>query len=186
MNDIMHDHLNKLRIISKIREGQSLNTRNGQFSVYEPSIANWIWRKLAGDDKDEVVRCLQDFYRSLDQTVEQLIGEIKGETQDTARKNRLAYVAINLAEKIRSSIKGIECLSKTYTSYTKTTSTLEGIVQDFAIVTYKQLLDVIPVDKMTKVLRERVTYNDIILYDGATNISPLLLAQKETDHKEEY
>jgi hypothetical protein len=50
------------------------------------------------------------------------------------------------------------------------TATLEGIVQDFAVVTYRQLIEVIPEEQMTKALRSKVLYNDMTLVD-ATEIA---------------
>jgi hypothetical protein len=170
MNDIMHEHLNKLRIISKIRKGQKLDTTHGQLSVYEPGFLNWIYRRYYGDNKEESARFLQDFYKSLEQSAQQLISEIKINSSDEDRYNRLIYVAINLAEKIKVSLHGIECLSHTYMTFPKMTATLEGIVQDFAVVTYRQLIEVIPEEQMTKALRSKVLYNDMTLVD-ATEIA---------------
>jgi hypothetical protein len=164
MNNMLHEQLNRLRLISKLQEGQSLDTGNG-LTVYEFSYTNWLWRKWNRDNKDEVTRFLQEFYRSIDQSVEQLVGDIRL-TKDEHKKNKLLHVASNLAEKLKSSISGVEKLSRTYATYPKTTSTLEGIVQDFAIVTYKQLLEVMPRDKLTKSLKDNVTYNGMILYIG--------------------
>lgn len=160
----MHDHLNQLRIISKVRVGQRLDTTNG-ITVYEDSIFNWFLRKYYHDNKDEGTRYLQDLYRSIDQTVEQLTTDINN-IIDTTQKTRKIQIALNLAEKIQSSIHGIENLSKTYASYPKTTATLEGIVQDFAIVTYTQLLDIIPHKKFSKVIKKNINYNGAIFYLG--------------------
>lgn len=166
MNDIMHEYLNKLRIIGKIRKDEKLDTTNGQLNVYRPGWFNWIYRKYYGDNKEEGTRYLQDFFKSLDQTVEQLVSEINLYTPKqgqvtTARYNKLINIAINLAEKIKQSIHGIENLSHTYAAYPRTTSTLEGIIQDFALPTYKQLIDIIPSARLTKVLKERFKYGSI-------------------------
>ena len=59
MNINLHEQLNKLRIISKLREGQSLYTKEN-ITVYEFSYLNWAWRKWYNDNKEEVVRYLQD------------------------------------------------------------------------------------------------------------------------------
>lgn len=167
MNNIMHEHLNKLRIISTIREGQKLNTSHGQLSVYEPSMINWFYRKWNNDSKDEGTNCLRTFYANLDQAVEQHLSEIKNcEARETHKKKRLLYVASTIAEKIKLSITGIEKLSKTYVEYPKTTSELEGIVQDIAIVTYKQLIENLPSEYITDKLKERITYNGTTLYNG--------------------
>lgn len=167
MNNMMHEHLNKLRIISTIREGQKLNTSHGQLSVYEPGVINWFYRKWNNDSKDEGTNCLRTFYTNLDQAVEQHLNEIKNcEARENHKKKRLLYVASTIAEKIKLSIAGIEKLSKTYVEYPKTTSELEGIVQDIAIVTYKQLIENLPGEYITDKLKERITYNGTTLYKG--------------------
>lgn len=164
MNNMMHDQLNKLRLISKLREGQSLYTVNG-LTVYEFSYWNWAWRKLYGDNKNEVTRYLQEFYKSTDQLVDQLVSDIKTSKEDI-KKEKLINVAANLAEKIKSSIVGIEKLSKTYAQYPRTISVLEGIVQDFAVVTYKQLIKAIPDVYLNKSLKENIIYNGTVIYVG--------------------
>jgi len=163
----MHEQLNKLRLISKLKEGQSLYTKDG-ISVYEFSYLNWIWRKWYNDNKDEVVRYMQDFYRSVDQSVDTLTSDIyhANVNSNEIKKKKLIDVAINLAEKIKASFMGIENLSKTYVNYPKTISVLDGLIQDYAITTYKQLLEYIPKDKLSKDLRENVTYNGVLVYQG--------------------
>lgn len=172
MNNNMHDQLNKLRLISKLKEGQSLETKNG-LSVYEFTLTNWLRRKWYSDNKEEVTRFLQEFYKSIEQLAEELIGNIRSAKDETKRCN-LLYVAINLAEKIKSSLNGIEMLSRTYARYPETTSTLEGIVQDFAIRTYKQLLEIIPVERTTKELKESVSYTGVLLHVGMANDSDMV------------
>ena len=139
-------------------------------TVYEPSYIFWFYRKWNQDNKDEVVRFLQDFYRSVDQSTEQLTLDISRCSKDECKKGKLIHVAINLAEKIRSSITGIENLSKTYFQYPKTTSALEGMIQDYAIVTYKQLLEHIPHDRLSKDLRRNVVYCGAIIYVGISDM----------------
>ena len=74
MNNILHDQLNTLRLLSRLKEGQSLYINNG-VTVYEFSYFYWAYRKLAGDNKTEVTRWLQEFYKSIDQSADQLICE---------------------------------------------------------------------------------------------------------------
>jgi hypothetical protein len=169
MNINLHEQLNKLRIIGKLREGQSLYTKEN-ITVYEFSYLNWAWRKWYNDNKEEVVRYLQEFYRSVDQSVEMLILDIQ-RTQDTTKQNKLIHVAINLAEKIKLSILGVENLSKTYAGFPKITAMLEGIIQDFAAVTYKQLLEIIPNNMLTRDISSNLTYHNNILYKGLEDSS---------------
>lgn len=167
MNNTIHDHLNKLRLISKLKEGQSLDTTN-DLSVYEFTYLNWFWRKWRGDNKEEVTRFLQEFYRSVDQSTEQLINEIKN-CKEEQKKNKYIKVSINLAEKLKDSIHGLEILSKTYNNYPKTIAIIEGIIQDFAISTYSQLLEIIPQNKYGRELSSNVTYHGNIIYMGIEN-----------------
>jgi hypothetical protein len=164
MNNIMHEHLNKLRIISKVRSGQRLDTTT-DLTVYEESLYNWALRKWYHDNKDEGVRYLQELYRSIQQSVGHLISEINI-TSHVRNKHNKIQVAINLAEKLKDSVFGVENLSKTYSPYPKTTATLEGIIQDYAIGTYTQLLDAIPKNRHTPSLKESITYHGVILHLG--------------------
>jgi hypothetical protein len=164
MNDILHGQLNQLRIISKVRAGQRLDTTNN-LTVYEDSILNWVIRKYYHDSKDEAVRLLQDLYRTINQSVTQLIADILTTRDDQCRLRKM-QVALTLASLINTSIKGVENLSNTYSTFTRTTSILHGIVQDFAIVTYTQLLNVIPDNIYTKDLNDSVLYNGHVIYIG--------------------
>jgi len=164
MYGITYEHLNNLRIISKIRPGQRLDTTNG-LTIYEDGIINWLFRKYYRDTKDETVYILQNLYKSIDQCSEQLISDIIN-IKDKNKLFKKITIAINLAENLKTSISGIENLSKTYSQYPKTVSVLEGIIYDIAIITYTQLIDNIPMDKLTKTLKENVLYNSNIIYDS--------------------
>jgi hypothetical protein len=177
MNDILHGQLNQLRIISKVRIGQRLNTTNN-LTVYEDSILNWLRRKYYHDSKDETVRLLQDLYRTINQSATQLIADIRTTRDEQVRLSKM-QVALTLASLINTSIKGVENLSNTYSTYTRTTSILHGIVQDFAIVTYTQLLNVILVHIYTKDLKNSVLYNGHIIYLGIN-------AKIQADNQAEY
>jgi hypothetical protein len=207
MNDIIHEHLDKLRVISMLRECQKLSTSNGQLSIYDPGIFSWLLRNMQDDSKESTIIYLQGFYRILSQTVEQLIIELKHisideeklidyanekpengslnaensnvsavneENNDDHEKKspkKTKYiesinVAVNIAEKIKGSIKGLENLSKTYSKYQKTMSSIEGIVQDYAIVIFKKILDVIPYRYINCKFRDRIMYYDIIMFNG--------------------
>jgi hypothetical protein len=168
MNNTLHEHLNKLRIIGRIKEGQRLDTTNG-LTIYDSGWLNWIYRKYYHDSKDETTRMLQELFRSIDQSVDQLLVEMKG-LEDGELLNQKYEIAITLAEKIKQAIIGVENLSKTYIDYQKTVATLEGIVQDFAVTTYKRLLLHIPEDKYTKTLLGNILYDGIILYLGNDSI----------------
>jgi len=163
MNNIIHDYLNKLRLISKLKEGQSLYVKD-TVNIYEFNYINWLWRKFYNDNKNEVVRYLQELYKSIDQSIEMLINEINTHNKETFKKKSDMTIAIILAEKIKSSINGIENLSKTYIHFPQTVAMLEGIIQDYAISSYKQLMEIIPEELKTKNLSGNVIYNDIILY----------------------
>jgi hypothetical protein len=172
MNNIIHDYLNKLRLISKLKEGQSLYVKD-TVNIYEFNYINWLWRKFYNDNKNEVVRYLQELYKSIDQSIEMLINEINTHNKETFKKKSDITIAIILAEKIKSSINGIENLSKTYIHFPQTVAMLEGIIQDYAISSYKQLMEIIPEELKTKNLSGNVTYNDIILYQEIKSEVPI-------------
>lgn len=157
MNDVMHDLLNKLRVISKIKEGQKLDTANG-LNVYTEGWVNWLLRKWNRDNKDEGIRNLRDLYKALQQSVETVINESK--------KSMATYVLINAASELKASVKGLDNMCKTYANFPTTVAALDGILKDYVIVTYSSLMEAIPEDKLTKDLQESITYGGVVVYNG--------------------
>ena len=166
MNDVMHDLLNKIRIISKIREGQKLDTNNG-LNVYTEGWFNWIARKWNRDTKDEGVRYLRDLYKSVQQTVENVINETK---QPAPKQTMAVYVLVNTATELKASVRGLDNLCKTYAHYPTTVAAIDGILKDYVIVTYSSIIDAIPDEKLTKELRESVSYSGNIIYKGVDGL----------------
>jgi hypothetical protein len=168
MNDITHELLNKLRIIGKLKEGQSLDTSNG-LSVYNPyglmGWWNWALRKKVGDNKNECVRAVRDLYKALQQTIKTIIGEMRT-TTNQEKKTECIYVIINITVEIKNSIKGLDNLTKTYREYPTTISELEGVLKDYVIVTYSTLLDAIPAEKKPHILEESILYAGQTIYKG--------------------
>ena len=164
MNDVMHDLLNKLRIIGKVREGQKLDVANG-LHVYSDSWLNWLMRKWNRDNKDEGVRCILDLYKALGQSVEVLINETKLAKNENKRVNNI-YVMVNIASNIKNSIKGLDNLAKTYNNYPSTTSAIEGIVKDYVIVVYNSLIDNIPDEKKPKELSDQILFMGNTIFEG--------------------
>ncbi len=171
MNDVMHDLLNKIRIISKIREGQKLDTNNG-LNVYTEGWLNWLARKWNRDTKDEGVRYLRDLYKSIQQTVENIINESKMQNHTSAptRQPLAVYVLVNTATELKASVKGLDNLCKTYVHFPTTVAAIDGILKDYVIVTYSSIIDAIPEEKLTKELRESVSYGGNIIYKGIDGV----------------
>jgi hypothetical protein len=128
-----------------------------------------MWRKCHNDNKDEVTKFLQEFYISLERSIDTIINDItNGSVQEIftlseldTHKAALVHIAKTFAEKIRSSIMGLENLTKTYNEYPKILAILEGIVQDYAIVMYRRLANILQVPE----LKEPITFNSIIIYE---------------------
>ena len=182
MNDVMHDLLNRLRIIGKIKEGQKLDTSNGSLYIYTETWANWFARKWYRESKDEGVRYLRDLYKSFGQSVETVINEVitcKNET----RKSQAIYVLINAATELRASIKGLDSLSRTYVGFPTTVAALEGILRDYVIVTYSLLIEAIPELRQPKEFKESIMYAGQIILKGQEPVShkgsPKLIALKD-------
>lgn len=164
MNNTLHQHLNHLRLIGRIREGQRLDTTK-DITVYDDTILSWVMRKWNHDGKDEGVRFLRELYSSINQSTDQLIIEMLN-AKSPVKKQRKLSVVVNLAKNIKSSIVGVENLSKTYSDFPKTNAQLEGIIQDYAITTYQHLVENIPADKLPVELTEDIRYNTKLLYKG--------------------
>jgi hypothetical protein len=179
MNKLLHDQLNKLRIIGNLRVGQKLDTTK-DLNVYDESYINWFYRKYHRDSKQETIRILQDIYVGIGQTTEQLIVELKN-IKTEIKKNIKLEILVNVAEKIYDSILGIENLSNTYSDFPKTVACLEGVVQDYAIYTYKQIIHNIPSDKLSVKLKSNISYKGIILYKGKDSPEEKDSAESDTE-----
>jgi len=164
ISDNTHSLLNKLRVIGQIKEGQKLSTNGNNLFIYNDGWLNWILRKWSHDSKDEGVRTLRDLYRSLDQSTDALISDTK--SQNEVKRTDALYFIINIAIELKNSIKGLENLTKTYVGYQTTIAEIEGIVKDFAVVRYRALLNVIPADKLSKELKESITFRGTYVYRG--------------------
>ncbi len=164
MNNSLHEQLNVLRLIARLREGQSLYINNG-VNVYEFNYWNWVSRKWNRDNKDEVTRFLQEFYKSVDQSADQIINELKND-KDNFRNRKILLIICDFALTLRDSIKGIESLTKTYIYYPKTVSILEGVIKDYLLFTYRQLVEVIPDDMLSKELCANINFGGVPIYSG--------------------
>jgi hypothetical protein len=191
INDVMHDSLNKLRIISKLREGQKLDTYNG-LAIYNDGWISWLMRKWNRDSKDEGMRFLRDLYKSFHQTVEVVIVDYRnsvirngsdkndsakngsdknGSDKNSSDKNGIdekrdavGYVLVAAAIELRNSIKGLDSLYKTYKLYPTISAELDGIVRDYIIVTYTSLLNILPKEKIAKELLEPIVFAGTQVY----------------------
>lgn len=170
MNDVMHDLLNKLRVIGKIKEGQKLNTSGNELYIYTDGWVNWVLRKWTRDNKDEGVRALRDLYKVLGQSIETLLNETKSTNE--AKKALAIYITINVALELKNSIRGLESLSKTYVGYPTTIAALDGLVRDYCLIIYKSLLEVIPSNKTPKELKESIMYCGSRVFQGSNEILP--------------
>jgi hypothetical protein len=164
MNVGLSDQLTKLRIIAKLKEGQTLDTSNG-VDIYNYGILSWFWRKWSTDSKERCVITVRELYNVFGQCVDHLLDSLNN-TQLPEKRNAIYHTIVECAKALKASIKGLEELSKTYKNYPKTTASLEGIVIDLAIVTYQQLLRVLSDSQLVKGLREDVIYNGSVLYKG--------------------
>ena len=118
MNNILHQHLNQLRVIALFREGDKARIESGSLTV-DPrpnyGIA-WLrrqwwtpWGMLYSPPcKDETVRYLQQFYISICQLAEQILAELDaaGKHVDERRRSRLIDAAQSLEKHLRESVDG--------------------------------------------------------------------------------
>lgn len=153
MNITYHDQLDKLRIIAKIKEGDKLDVRYGMDiqDTWWP-ILSWLGRFFSKNSKEESIRCLQELYRSIGQTIEQLVESI-AQAGDAQLEPRV-FTAVCFATKLKASLVGLENLAKTYSIYPSCVSQLEGIVQDYLWPSYQAIMKVIPEYRVTEELRE--------------------------------
>ena len=151
MDNILHQYLTKLRIISKIPENGRLNTTQNDLDIYYDTFTSWMWRKISGDSKDCTTKYLINLYREINSFSDQLMHNINSDQNQTS-KNKKLVMLVSLAEKIKESLTGIRNLIGTYQNYLKIVSLLEYIEHDIIIPQYNTLKKFIPDDYHTSTL----------------------------------
>ena len=164
MNSVTHELLTKLRVISKIKEGQKLDTANG-LNIYTDGWINWLMRKWNRDTKDESVRYLRELYISIGQSIDPII-KTALMSPHTRRKQNAIYILVSAAKEIRASVKGLDALARTYSAFPTTIAALEGIVTDYIIVTYNAIITAIPIHVIPKDFKESVLYSGRVIIKG--------------------
>lgn len=153
MEIIAHQYLTKLRIIAKIPSNGQLDLTNNDLNIYNPTILNWIYRKINGDGKLNTISYLRIFYREINSFTTDLMKSIEVE-KDEINKSRKYILLISLAEKIKNSTIGIDNLSRTYKEYHKVISSLESIQQDIIENQLKNIVLFVPDKYKTETLKE--------------------------------
>jgi hypothetical protein len=129
MENIAHNYLTKLRIISKIPENGQLDLTNNDLNIYTPSLVGWIHRKMSGDGKMNTVGFLRSLYQELTTFTNEIMSAAISEPIAAIKRNRYSLLA-NIAKKIKESQVGFVRLKQTYSTYPKIISMLESIEQD--------------------------------------------------------
>jgi hypothetical protein len=160
MENIIHNYLVKLRVISKIPEHGRLDTTHNDLNIYYGGIFGWLFRKAYGDNKETSTKYLIDLYKEMNAFSDQLMYNISIESNEILKRKKLS-ILVSLAEKMKSSLIGIRNLIGTYKNYLKIVSLLENLEQDIVIPQYRLLLKFIPKPYHTESLRTPITYSYI-------------------------
>jgi len=165
MENILHQYLTKLRIISKIPEHGKLDTTQNDLNIYYGTIMNWVWRKFNGDSKDCTTKYLVGLYREINSFSDQLMYNITTE-HNAIIKNKKMTMLVSLTEKVKESLTGIRNLIDTYQSYLKVVSVLECLEQDIIIPQYHTLKKFIPLDYHTGIIKSAISHSHIHMSTG--------------------
>ena len=160
MENMLHNYLTKLRIISKIPEHGKLDITHNDLNIYYGGFISWLFRKAYGDNKSNSTKYLIDLYREINAFADQLMYNISNEHNEILKIKKLTLL-ISLAEKMKHSLGGIRNLIGTYKGYLKIVSLLENLEQDIIIPQYKILLNFIPKNLHTQILKSPITYSHI-------------------------
>lgn len=160
MENVLHLYLCKLRIIGKIPVGGKIDITNNDLNIYTPNFFNWVYRKVNGDCKDNAALYLLNLYKDVINISEQVMYEIELERSEILKKKKFS-ILISLTEKLKESIYGIKNLIDTYKNYLKITSQLECLEHDVIIPHYKRLINFIPSEFHTDILKTSITYSNI-------------------------
>jgi len=139
MNNLIAPYLNDLRLISKMKIGQSLLINNSSISIYEFGWYNWLLRKWYNVNKQEVIRYIATLFRNIGDIVDNLKEEAK--YRDTIN---------NIYEQVEKSLVGIHNLSITYKNYPELQVKIESLVEDQILPVMKKINTLAGVNRKIK------------------------------------
>ena len=158
MENILHNYLTRLRIISKCPVNGRLDTTHNDINIYYGGLVSWIYRKAYGDSKENTTKYLIDLFREINSFSDQLMYNITTEQNDIRIRKKITML-VSLTEKMKESLSGIRNLIGTYKEYLKIVSLLECLEQDLIIPQYHILLKFIPELYHTEILKTSITYS---------------------------
>lgn len=157
MENILHLYLCKLRIIGKVPIGGKLDISQNDLNIYYGGIVGWFLRKAYGDNKDNATKYLVDLYKEINAFSDQMMYNINMEKNNIIIHKKINML-VSLTEKIKESLIGIRNLIGTYKYYLKIVSLLECLEQDVIIPQYKSLMEFIPKEYYTEILKKPIVY----------------------------
>jgi hypothetical protein len=157
MDKFIISTLPQLLLISKIPREGKLNVKNGELTIYQGGLRNWIMRNFNGDGREATIIFLKDFYINIQNNVREIIRH-NAKEENTAAKaiasENLAAIIANLY----SSLDGIKNLHQTYRVHIEIISNLEFIENHLIIPTIKSYIkssEPVPTnEKFTKILED--------------------------------
>lgn len=143
-------HLTNLRIISHLEVGQKLDTKNNRLDIYTMSWywPTWLYRKFVQDNKIECVEYLRNLYKDIEQDAARIIDSYKS-ASDPCGQLKYYKLLLKFAEKLASSIRGLNNLKETYKGFQRTQADIESLKEDNAIIIIENILNqIINVEKI--------------------------------------
>lgn len=158
MKPTTRDNLEHLRTISLLKTGEKLETYNS-LRIYQASWYNMISRWWTKDGKDETINYLKSLYEKVDDEVSLFL-----KSTDDKNITPNIQILINYTEVVRKSIDGLYNLSITYKNYPHIVAQISGIVNDMAMLTYCRLMESIPAEMLTPLLKEDLLFGQDIIF----------------------
>lgn len=155
-------HLTNLRIISHLEVGQKLDTKNNRLDIYTMSWywPTWLYRKFVQDNKVECVEYLRNLYKDIEQDAARIIDSYKS-ANDPCGQLKYYKLLLKFAEKLASSIRGLNNLKETYKGFQRTQADIESLKEDNAIIIIENILNqIINVEKIK--FKNRLTKQPVV------------------------
>ena len=90
MENILHQYLCKLRIISKVPVGGKLDISQNDLNVYYGGFFGWLLRKAYGDNKDNATKYLVELYKEINSFSDQIMYNIEIEKNMIYRRKKIS------------------------------------------------------------------------------------------------